>query len=246
MLWSLSYHISPIHCLLPISYNLSFHSLGCHPTSLVLTSFWLHECVACTWHLCLQTKISPLRCIDQATKFSSHPWAQTMQVGKIPEKENSFQIEGQIFILPFKNIFVFVSPEKVWVWAWLISVILYHLIINVLMCRVLTYASWHFPRSWPEVTQGHYSQEAIWTTFLFFEEWRRGAFPVPLFFFLRVCPLLFLCWSGCSLHPNKSFCTSLYPTMFKKDNRRSNFLLGWTGEEKICYSCHQPFLEQKM
>lgn len=37
------------------------------------------------------------------------------------------------------------------------------------------------------------------------------------FFFLRVCPLPLHCWHGCSLHPEKSFCTSLYPTVFNKD-----------------------------
>lgn len=103
MLWSLSYHISPIYRLLPIFYNLSFHSLGWHPTSSVLTSFWLHEWIPCTWCLCPQTKSYPFKCADQATKVNSHHWAQTVQMGKIPEKDNSFQIEGQIFILPFKK-----------------------------------------------------------------------------------------------------------------------------------------------
>lgn len=76
--------------------------------------------------------------------------------------------------------------------------------------------------------------------------WRmkERSIPMPLFF-AGFVPSPFFASTGV-VCTQISFCTSLYPTLFNRDNiRRSNFLLGWAGEETIFYSCHQPFLEQK-
>lgn len=68
------------------------------------------------------------------------------------------------------------------------------LIINELTRRVLTYVSWHFPRSWQEVTQGHYSQEAIWKHSPSLKDEGKECFPCHFFSQGLPPPLSLLAW----------------------------------------------------
>lgn len=185
------------------------------------------------------------KCVDQATKFNSHLWTQTVQMGKIPEKDKSFQTEGQFFILPFKKyLYLFFQRsyefEPDW-YPWF-----YTTCLSVCSwAEFLLMPAGLFPghgQKWHKGTtpRRQYGQHSP-----SLKVEGKEHFPCH-FFFSGFAPFPFIAGMGvvCTQKSLSAHASALQCST-KTSWSRSNFLLAWTREETICYSCHQPFLEQK-
>lgn len=153
--------ISYIHHPLPPShsFNLSFESLGWHPVSSALTSFWLHERFPCTWYLCLQTNLSPCsKCVIIRPQCSTATFeVRLCTQGRHQKKTTAPRFRVKSSFCHSASGYIRINKlnrarESMGLSLPDVCDCTYSLIINLLTGRFLTHASWYFPRSWPDLT----------------------------------------------------------------------------------------------